>query len=339
MKRMKNIERALLVFVVSGCLACSNTSDSGLYQHKLDNISNVESVIKEIEIEDVLIGSTARLYLVDKYLLIADHKSTDKLIHVLEKDNFRYVTSIADIGQGPGEIAVIGHIEEDKNNHAFWVSDHGKQRIFRYDIDSALAAPTYIPTEKVRIENAQFPHVYNLLSDSVSIGLFIKPIGTNDFTQSVAKWNMWTGEVETLGQEHPEIRKKRVSFAVSDKHGLFVECYAYDDLMTIYTLDGKLQSQIYGPGWGNRTSNHTPYYRKVAFCGDYIFATYAGENHSQEDHIPTKFIVFDTSGNYIHTIETEHKIADFCYDETNDRIILNLDSEIQFAYLDLDALI
>lgn len=338
-KRIKTIGRTLFVLVVLGSWACSNHSDSEIHQYKRDNIINVKSEIKEIEIEDVLIGSIARLYLVDSYLVIADHKSADKLIHIFDRGDFNYTTSIADIGQGPGEITVIGHIEEDRNNRAFLVSDHGKQKIFSYNLDSVLTVPSYMPGEKVRMDKSAFPHVYKFMNDSLSIGLFIKPIGTNDFAQSVSRWNMRTGDVETLSQEHPEIKKKRVSFAVSENRGLFVECYAYDDLMTIYTLDGDVQSHIYGPNWGERTSARIPYYRKVAFCGDYIFATYAGENHSQDDHIPTKFIVFDTSGHYIKTVETEHKIADFCYDETNDRIIMNLDSEIQFAYLDLDGLI
>lgn len=339
MKRKRNIEKALLILMFIGVWGCANHSDSEIYQHKRGEMINVKNDINEIQIKDVLIGSVARLYLVDDYLVIADHKSADKLIHIFNKDDFNYVTSIADIGQGPGEITVMGHIEEDKNSRAFLVSDHGKQRIFSYNIDSALTAPSYMPEERVRMDKSQFPHVYRLINDSLSVGLFIQPIGTNDFAQSVAKWNMMTGDVETLSQEHPEIKKKRVSFAVSEENRLFVECYAYNDLMSIYRLDGSLLSNIYGPNWHKGTSDGTPHYRKVAFCGDYIFATYSGENDSREEYIPTKFIVFDTNGNYIKTIETEHKIADFCYDEANDRMIMNLDSEIQFAYLDLNGII
>ena len=54
-----------------------------------------------------MIGSTVRLYLVDDYLVIADHKSADKLIHLFDGNDFNYVTSIANIGQGSGEITVI----------------------------------------------------------------------------------------------------------------------------------------------------------------------------------------------------------------------------------------
>jgi len=39
-------------------------------------------------------------------------------------------------------------------------------------------------------------------------------------------------------------------------------------------------------------------------------------------------------------LEIGYKISDYCYDKTNNRIIMNLnDAEIQFAYLDLNGLI
>lgn len=196
-----------------------------------------------------------------------------------------------------------------------------------------------MPNERINMNQSQFPHAYNFINDSLSIGLFINPIGTSDFAQSVAQWNLTTGDVKTLSQEHSKVNKKRVSFAVSEESGLFVECYSYNDLMSIYGLDGDLKFNIYGPNWNKRTAERVPHYRKVAFCGDYIFATYSGESDSPEQYIPTKFIVFDTGGNYIKTIDTKYQISDFCYDETNNRLILNLNSEIQFAYLDIDGII
>ena len=340
MKKIKITSKIFIGLVVLGSWACSgHNSDKYVYQRSRDNINKVKDDVKEIHINDVMIGSIARLYIVDNYLLIVDHKSADKLIHIFNKDSFEYVTSIADVGQGPGEITVIGHIEEDKENHAFLVSDHGKQKIFSYNLDSVLVNPFYMPAEKVRMDKSEFPHVYSFINDSVSVGLFIKPIGTNDFAQSAGKWNMMTGEIQSLSKEHPSVEKKRVSFAVSEEKDLFVECYAYDDLMSIYHLNGELQHYIYGPQWGEKTADRTPFFRKVEFCGDYIFASYSGESESPDKYMPTRFIVFDTDGNYIKTIETEYQIADFCVDEKNNRLILNLDDEIQFGYLDLNEVV
>lgn len=52
----------------------------------------------------------------------------------------------------------------------------------------------------------------------------------------------------------------------------------------------------------------------------------------------TKLIVLDIDGTYIQTIEIGSHLIDFCYDKANNRIIMNLDDEMQFAYLDLDGL-
>ncbi|MBE8722335.1 6-bladed beta-propeller [Sphingobacterium pedocola] len=86
---------------------CNDRSYSEIQQYKRDKITHAKADLQEIQIEDALIGSIARLYIIDDYVLIVDHKSADKLIHIFNKDNFNYVTSIADIGQGPGEITVI----------------------------------------------------------------------------------------------------------------------------------------------------------------------------------------------------------------------------------------
>ena len=40
-------------------------------------------------------------------------------------------------------------------------------------------------------------------------------------------------------------------------------------------------------------------------------------------------------GNYLKTLETGYKIARFCYDRDNNRILLSMDDDIQFGYLDM----
>lgn len=115
------IGKIYLILLLISIWGCSDPSASEIYQRKRDKVTDVESEIKEIHIEDVLIGSIAHLYIVDEYLLVTDPTSTDKLIHLFDKHDFKYLTSIADIGQGPGEITIIGHIEEDRSNRAFLV--------------------------------------------------------------------------------------------------------------------------------------------------------------------------------------------------------------------------
>jgi hypothetical protein len=329
------------VLLVAICCSCTH-SETEKYQNKRNNVVNVHEKVKEIKIneDDVLIGQTARVYLMDDYLIIGDYRSEDKQIHLFDKENFRYLTSVAYRGQGPGEIASMGHIEPDEVHRVFYVSDHGKQTIFSYNLDSVLTNQPYMPKVKMKMNKTLFPDRYQYINDTLSVGLIIKPIGTSDFAQSVAKWNMNTGKINPMKYEHPDIEKKRISFAVSMENGIYVECYSNHDLMTICSLNGDLKYNLYGPNWSNQKTSKIQYYGKVEFCNNKILASYSGGNRLSDDYFPTKFLVFDINGDYLQTLETRYRICDYCYDKGNNRIIMNLDdAEIQFAYLSLDELI
>jgi hypothetical protein len=272
------------------------------------------------------------------YLIISDYLSTDECIHLFDKKTFRYLTSAASKGQGPGEITNIGYIRIDEANRMFYVNDHGKQRIFSFELDSVLANPRYKPEEKMKMNERMFPSAYQYISDTLCIGEFIEPNSEqNDFKRTVGKWNMNTGEVVPMKYEHPEVSMKNIIFAASLEQGVYVVCYSDYDLMTICTFDGELKYNIYGRSWNNVKST-VIHYRRVKFCGDRIVASYSGRDR-RTDYLPTKLLVFDINGDYIQTLETGYKIVDFCYDKENNRIILAMDDDIQFGYLDLDEFI
>ncbi|WP_455629157.1 6-bladed beta-propeller [Parabacteroides chinchillae] len=339
---MKNLTYLLIALINWSCIQNSNTEK---YQTNRDNINNVHDKIKEIKIEDVLISRSCKLQEVGDCLIIGDYKSPDKLIHIFTKNDFRYITSTAYLGQGPGEIANMGYIGSDETDH-FFVSDHGKQKIFSYDLDSILMHPSYEPKVKMKINKKLFPDSYKYINDTLCIGRIIEPTGSYGYKQSIAKWNMETGEIVPMKYEHPDIEKKRTVFAVSTKDNIYVECYHYHDLITICALDGTLLYNIYGPKWNSETSNKVFYYGNVAICSNHIFISYSGETtfiKSQDgavkSNLPTKLLIFDMNGNYIKTLETGYKIIDFCYDSQNKRVIMNFNDDIQFGYLEIDKII
>lgn len=336
----------LLLMII--CCSCTYNSETEKHQYKRDNIINVRDKLKEIKIDNVLIGAYPQLFLINECLIISDNHSYDKMLHVFDKGTFRHLVSTGTKGEGPGEIIEVGYVGIDETNRVFYVSDWGKQTIFSYKLDNVLSDSLYMPEVKIKMKGDQFPAQYQYINDTLSIGTILTPIGTHDFKPVVAKWNMITGAVKPMEYEHPDIEKKRICFAVSMKNGVYVECYSYNDLMTICDIDGKLKCNIYGSSdWNKGKSNRTLYYAEVAFCKDKIVATYSGgntfskrEDGSIKSNSPTKFMVFDINGNYIRTLETEHEIGCFCYDEKNDRIIMYLqDSDMQFVYLDADDIL
>lgn len=322
-------------------------SETEKYQNKRNNIVDIRDRVEEIKIDDVLIGGNAQLYLINNYLIISDPNSNDKLIHLFNKKNFDYLISTGFRGEGPEEITNIGHIGVDEVHRKFYVNDHGKQLIFSYDLDSVLLASNYKPIIKMKMNEKQFPDRYQYISDTLCFGLIINTIGDFDFKPTVAEWNMSSGEIKPMRYEHSEIEKKRICFAASIEHEIYVECYHYHDLMTICGLDGNLKYNIYGPDWDNRKSNRTLYYADILFCGDKILVSYSGEdtfiknqNGGVKSKCPTKFMIFDVNGNYLQTLETGYGISDFCYDDENKRIIMSVDDvAIQFAYFDIDGII
>ncbi|MDR1369349.1 MAG: 6-bladed beta-propeller [Dysgonamonadaceae bacterium] len=337
------MKRILLYLSLTAlCWNCTRDSNIAKYQTGRDHIVHVQEKIREIKIEDVLIGSWPLLYLMNNYLFISDYKSTDCQIHIFEKDTFNYVTGTAEAGRGPGEITRMGHIAIDEENHMFYVSDHGKQQIFGYDLDSVLAGPFYRPEVKASLNGEMFPEKYQYINDTLCIGVTIERLGNSQFNKIMAKWNMKTGTIQPMKYRHPDIERRRITFAVSVEHGIYVEGHSYCDLMSICSLDGELIYNIYGRNWKDRMSNRTSYYEKIVFCNDKIIALYSGQDTFSEnmhEALPSKFLVFDIQGNYLQTIETGYRIVDFCHDRENNRLIMSLDDNIQFAYLELDGIV
>ena len=330
-----------LFLLIASCWGCSSSSTTEKHQGKRDNITNVHDQIKEIVIEDILINNYSRLQIIDDYLFIKDHKSANEFIHIFNSDNFEYITSTALRGQGPGEIARIGHIAEDKENRKFYVSDHSKYKIFSFDLDSVITDLTYTPIEKMKMNEELFLSEYTYINDTLSIGVTIKPIGNGDFIPIIGKINMKTGGIKHMNYSvNPNVKKKRIAFDVSKEYGVYVECYMPHDLMTICNLDGELKYNIYGPNWDTQTHG-TCYYETVMFCSNRIVATYSGGKCFKEGRtvFPTKFLVFDLEGNYVKTLETGYHIVYFCYDKDNQRILMSMNDDMQFAYLDVGDLL
>lgn len=332
-----------LFLTMALCCSCLSKSTAEIYQVEREHIIDVHDRINEIPLGDLLIGFYSWPVVIDNYMFITDYKTTNEFVHIFDKNNFKYITSIAPRGQGPGEIARIGgYITEDKANRKFYVSDFGKYRIFSYDLDSAIIDPDYFPVEKLRMSEQTVIDNYEYINDTLSIGVAIQRFGNGDFNPIVVKFNMKTGEIIPMSYAiNPHVKKKRIFFALSMEHGIYVEAYMPHDLMTICTLDGELIYNIYGPNWDTETHDND-YFNNVIFCEDKIVATYSGEKSVTVDRKPiyaTKFQVFDLEGNYLRTLETGYSIISYCYDKDNHRIIMSLNDEMQFAYLDVGNLL
>lgn len=324
---------------------CSHEKSDKIQKNR-DNILNVKSEVKELLINEILLNNNCELCFIDNYLLIKDSKSYDKQIYLLDRYSLKYIAGTAPKGQGPGEIANIGHVEVDEQNKCFWVTDFGKNKIFRYELDSVLLNPSYMPETGISFKEAQIPADYFLINDSLFMTTVIMPTGDYGYNQLVAKFNMKTGEIMPMQNLHPEIERMRVSIEISKEYGIYVECYQHHDLICIRTLDGDLKYNVYGRYWNTETSNKKSYFNDPVFIHDKICMNYSGEdtfikekNGEPAYNWPTKLVFFDLNGNYLKTLDIGYRVCSYIWDNRNNRLLFSFNDDIQFAYLNLNGII
>lgn len=140
--------------------------------------------------------------------------------------------------------------------------------------------------------------------------------------------------------EHPEIKKKRADCIVSTEHGIYVDVYSRDDLLTICDLDGNLKYNVYGPEWRHGEWNDVYRHIDGVFCGDKIVTAYSGKHRQEKDGFTASLLlVFDLEGNYLKTLDVGRPVVRLCYDDRNQRLLLSMNDEMQFGYLPLDELL
>ncbi len=106
------------------------------------------------------------------------------------------------------------------------------------------------------------------------------------------------------------------------------------DLISLYNLNGELQCNVYGPNW-DKNGDGKAHFKNATICDDKIVVSYIGEDWNHNDGAKVLH-VFNIAGDYLKTLDIGCRINRLCYDEENKRIIMNLDSEYQFAYLDIE---
>ncbi len=326
---------------------CGKENDKKKIFDAQEHVINVKDKIVEISTDPIDISRISAPYILNEYLIIGDHFSPDKLIHIFNKNTFEYMTSIGDKGQGPCEIANMGRIVSNEKDRRFYVIDIGKQKILDYPIDSVLMDSLYIPKEKAAIKKQEFPYTFQYVNDTLSFALLMRMNpNKSDYKPIVSKWNMQTGEIVYLGDGgYPTIKSKRVSFDASVEHGIYVETYWHNELMRLYTIDGNLKYNIYGKNWNDDDSHRDLYFNQVAICKDKIVACYLGglnivkTEQGLKGNYPTQLLFFNLEGDYLFNLMVGYPITTFCYDEGNNRIVFEFNDEIQFGYLDMDEFI
>lgn len=335
---MKNILFFILIVAICGC---SHRSGNDKYINHSDNIMDVKGLVREIVIDTPLIGGLARPYVLGDYFLLTDPQSTENQIFIFDKKNFSYIAGVGHRGEGPDEITNLGELMPDEVHQRIYAADYGKMKMMGYDLDSILLNPDCLPQYKFDINKTTPPVMLSYVNDTLCYACCITANPGQHFQESLAMWNIKTGNITSLISGHPEVERKRIRYAVSVENNLIAVSYDHHDLLAIYDLTGHLKHYIYGANWDNATSNAMIYYYgSIIICNNRIIVGYSGDKNKDVGNLTVpQLLVYDLEGNYIKTLKVGYNIVLFCYDSEYNRIIMILDDEIQFAYLDLDGLL
>lgn len=306
-------------------------------QKSRDNVVKVKDNIKFLEPDSVLISDFSYIKVLGDYVVIPDLNSSEKLVHIFEKNTLSYVASTGDLGQGPGEIASIAAIAYDMGNDCLQVVDYGSKNIYNFNVDSVKMNPRYLPTVKQKLRNDVFTYEYHFLNDTLCYGSFIIHNGYRSNDMKIGKWNMLTGEIQLHQAEHPASSENVVVYDYSNKHDLIVECSNNYDLINLFDGQLNLKQRIYGPEWDENGDNRQ-HFLSVAIYKDWIIAAYDGKRR-QDNGMPLICHVFDLDGNYVKTLDIGYKIWRMSVDEDNSRLYFSFQDIFQFGYLDMKGIL
>jgi len=321
--------------------SCAHHSGTEKHLRHSGNVMDVKELVQEIQIDSPLISGFAHPYILGDYFILSDSHSPDNLLFIFDKKDFSYIAGGGRRGEGPDEITNLGELIPDVARQRLYAADYGKMQILGYDLDSILLCPGCVPKYRFDLNKAVIPVRYSYVNDTLCFACCITAEPGKHFQESLVTWNMQTGDINPLISGHPEVKRKRIRYAASLENDLIAVGYEHHDLLSIYDCQGNLEYNIYGPDWDNATSNAMIYYwGSIVICNNRIIVGYSGERNPEAGNINiTNLLVYDLDGNYMKTLKVGYNIVLFCYDSTYNRLIMTLDDEIQFGYLDLDGII
>lgn len=332
------MKKLTLLTIAALFTACTVNTPDEISQKRDTDIISVKDKI--VGVDTLMESDYYDIQTLDSFLLmqVGAPLSNQSFLTVCDLKNYEKLGELFPMGHGAGEYANLGGFVVDEKSKLLYITDFEKFTIYGTRIDSMLNNPDYKLAEKRKLDNTQFPDRFTYINDSLCIATMIFPGEMYGFQQALAKYNMATGKFTEFDYKHPDVGRKRICATASEENNLCVECYRNYDLITLYDLEGNVKCNICGPDWNPESTEEISYFDKVIFANDKIIASYSGRNYRTASS-PTKLFVYDTNGKYLKTLDVGSDFANFCYDKTNNRIILLNIGKFKLAYIPAEGLL
>lgn len=334
---------SLLIFYIF-IFGCSNNE----YIIKENNIYFSSFLVNEnitgnpIELSKELFVAR-KFWSTDSLLFIKDSKTDDKLIHVFNLNNFKFITSIITKGRGPGELTSVGNAYIDKN--LLYVNDPQIQKLLIINIDSLLDnryVYSYISTisssgskitkftkfnhkfigELLPAHQNRFLIFDNDSSDLGSFGIFppLKNHGNIDSLRFLVqvKGNLFQGDLQIIPEKN-----------------LFLVSHPYFDVIELFNINLKTKTlNIIGPeqnyppkyqllsnGTGVPCKECEFAYNSIRYFDKKIYALYSGEKFHKDGADQSKSLfIFNENGIPLKRIYFDIPLTDFILRQEGDKL-------------------
>lgn len=129
---MKLLKYVCLLFSVSYLIQCTNKEKT----EYLSPVFPTQEERKTTVLNDDFIIGTGEIHLLDSFLIVkAETDVNNKQMHIFNRFTGKYVKSMGNPGQGPGELTVpVNRVAVDNPDKKVYVYDLGKQRLVSFDL-------------------------------------------------------------------------------------------------------------------------------------------------------------------------------------------------------------
>lgn len=329
--------KPIWLIILSSLLLSSCTQGEGIImQTSRDNVVDISDDLYPLELPDsVLINSYADIDSQDGYVSVTDLRTIGNYLYIFDARTTAYLTSTIRFGDGPGEVSRMDAPAYCKDDNCLYVPDYGKDKLFRYAMDSLLSTDNSAPLDEYSLTHGDWLTDFEMLDSVNALGIMIEVFDDEDhYTCVLANYNIETGKhVDHVF--HPEIKMNRLTMGISKKLNLCVVASRTYDFLILTDLEGNFIKEIRGPLWGKEKRLEPSTYTCVTITERHIIASFSGKTWGDGDD-PTRLEIFTIDGEYVETLDVGHPISDICYNEATGRLFLSLNDDPQFVFYDFD---
>lgn len=352
----------LLLLTIYGCkyeMRYVSLDDYSTYDDK--SFQEHKTLIHE-DVNKEIIGSLARMSLINGHLYIVDSK-LDSIIHVVSVSDNSYLGKMIPRGNGPGEMLSVGTVVSSIDQKAIWLYDLTQRHWNSFSIEDININKWNREAAKIDFSKIDKYRSYIESPIWISDSLFVC-FDLYSYENRFLIFDRQTKLIDSIKNPHLKfnsgIQSEILSDIFSSQIDVSPDCNhivlagRYLDIVEIYSQDGKLKKLIKAPtkdfdfkydenrsiqnGSLIKSPDTKRAYLRIKTTNTKIYLLYSGRTKSAPDHYSYGRIlyVFDYSGRPIIKYELDTLVADFAINDSESVLYAIAYPELSIVKFKLD---